>query len=332
MDFSRGYSCSFRVVKIDAETWRETDEISGVRSISITHSIDSTSPVVDSADLEFDTVLDGESYVRIYMDCDQNGSRRSVTLGTFLLENTGTEGDAFNAWSIAKLWSVLKPAKDRFLPVGWHAPKGASSAGKAAELISQCCDVDVSYDDGSRKLAEYMVAGDEESYLSMAWAILDDGWTIIPGPDGNVRISSGGDPLAVTPAEIIGSIKDEWDLDGIPNTITVTEGSRTVTVTNNDPESPTSTVSRGRIINGEVSGSRKSDETLTMFARRQLREQSVVVHTASYKREYREDILCGNSVTLPGFEGEWRVITQSVECGAGAVVEETVERREATWG
>lgn len=331
MDYAAGYSASFRVVRMDAGAWREEDEIARVSGISIMHSIDSDAPLVDSADLELDSTALGECYVRVYMDCSQHGSRVSVPLGTFLLESVSGEGGANSAWSNAELWSVLKPAEERELPVGWHAVRGSSSAGKAAELISHCCDCPVSYEAGSPALANDVVAGEGESYLSMAWALLSEGWAIVPDGYGNVRIAKGGTEASVTSADVIGTISEEWNLAGVPNTITVTEGGREVTVTNSDPKSPTSTVSRGRLIEGDSSGQRNSDETLAMFARRLLREQSIVVRRATYKREYRDDIACGDYVTIPGAEGLWRVVSQSVECGAGAVVNETVEREEETW-
>lgn len=331
MDFTKGYSSSYRIVKVDAASWTETEAINRVTSVSITHDIDSKAPRVDSADLEVDSMPMGECYVRVYMDCRQNGSRTSVPLGTFLLESTGSEGGAFSTWSTAEMWSVLKPADERILPVGWHAQKGVSSVAKAAELISECCEAPVIYDDGGPSLADNVVAEDDESYLKMAWTLLDDDWVIVPDGYGRIRIFKDSEIHAIEPSEIIGTISEDWDLADIPNTITVTEKERTATATNNDPDSPTSTVARGRIINGDGSGRRKSNETLNMFARRLLKEQSKVTRTASYKREYRTDILCGSFVTLPNKEGVWRVITQSVDCKAGATVEETVERIEETW-
>ena len=331
MDFTKGYSCSFHAVKVDASSWTETEPIPNIKSVSITHDIDADAPLVDSADLEIDSLDREECYVRIFMDCIQNGERTSVPLGTYLLESTGNEGDSFSTWTMGELWSVLKPAAERSLPIGWHAAKGVSSVVKAAELISACCDAPVTYDEIGPSLGDNVVAGDDDSYLKMAWALLDDEWSIIPDGNGNIKIARGTEPKRIFPIEIIGTISENWNLAEVPNTITVTEGSRTVTVTNSDPDSPTSTVSRGRIINGDGSGKRKSDETLNMFARRLLREQSIVVTKASYKREYRTDILCGGSVILPNKEGVWRVISQSVDCKAGAIVEEKVEKSEETW-
>jgi hypothetical protein len=328
MDFSAGYASSFRVVRLDHASWREDGVIDRVSSLSVVHSIDSDAPLVDSADLELDSPAEGECYVRVYMDCDQHGSRTSVPLGTFLLESVSGDGPSRTN---AELWSVLKPAEERTLPVGWHAVRGTSSAAKAAELVSQCCDCPVSYEVGSPTLAENVVAGEGESYLSMAWALLSDGWAIVPDGLGTVHISKGGSEGAVSASDVIGRISEEWNLSGVPNAITVVESGKEVTVTNSDPSSPTSTVSRGRVIEGDPSGQRNSDETLAMFARRLLREQSTVVRRATYDREYRDDISCGDYVTIPNHEGLWKVVSQSVECGAGAVVSETVEREEETW-
>ena len=67
MDFSKGYTASFRAVLVD-QSWTETEELDGITSVSISRDITSDVPLVDSADIDLDSAPAGESYVRVYLD------------------------------------------------------------------------------------------------------------------------------------------------------------------------------------------------------------------------------------------------------------------------
>ena len=332
MDFSRGYSSAFRVVGLDS-SWSEIGQIGAVTSISITRDASSDAPLLDSADLDLDAPAVDESYVRVYMDATQDGSTTSFPLGTFLLESSGGETGAGTDWSTAELWSVLKPADERKLPVGWYAHKGAVAASKAASLLGACIDAPVEVEPGSPSLADHYVSDGTKTYLAVAWELLPDGWTIATDGYGNVRVmETEKTPYAVQESEVIGTVKESWDLAGVPNSITVSDDAgNEYTVVNDDRTSPTSTVARGRVIDGDGSGARNSGESLRSFARRLLSEQSKVTRTCTYEREYRSDIDVGDMVTIPGKYGTWRVTGQSLTCGCGVTVSETAVREESTW-
>lgn len=332
MDFSRGYTAAFRAVRLDS-SWAETGSIGALSSVSITRDSSSDAPLLDSADIDLDAPAVGECYVRIYMDAAQDGSTTSFPLGTFLLESSGSEMGVGSEWSSAELWSVLKPADERTLPTGWYAHKGVVAANKAASLLRACVDAPVEVDPGSPSLADHYVSDGSKTYLAAAWALLPEGWTIRTDGRGNVRIMETPQrPIAIRESEIIGAVSESWDLAGVPNSVTVADDAgNEYTVTNGDPFSPTSTVARGRVIDGDGSGTRNSGESLRSFARRLLSEQSRVTRTCTYDREYRDDVNVGDIVTIPGKEGTWKVTGQSMDCGCGVTVSETSVREEDTW-
>ena len=203
----------------------------------------------------------------------------------------------------------------------------------AAALLTECIAAPVEVQEGSPTLADHYVSDGTESYLAAAWALLPTGWSITVDGMGNVRVAEDPtDPIAVLPSDIIGNVKESWDLAGIPNSITVSDDAgNEATVTNSDPLSPTSTVARGRVIDGDSSGVRESGESLRAFAKRLLSEQSEVTRTCSYERELKDGVTLGSSVTVPGKDGTWRVTSQSLSCGCGVRVTETVTKEEVTW-
>lgn len=330
MDYAKGYAATYRLMTVDARTWRDVTRIGGVSEWKGTKSISSKAAAIDAADLSLDAPAQGEGYVRTWMDAEQDGQVSRVALGTYLLQSSG--GAQGGQWSSAELYGVLQPASDRMLPAGWYAPAGTHGPTKAAALLAATLDAPVSLESGEGgELAENVVSGGE-SYLSMAWALCGDAWEIVTDGMGNVAVRPKPTEAAIIrEADIIGQVETTWKLAGVPNRVTATDDGVTAEAINDDPDSPASTVARGRIIDGKADGDRLSDETLQAFCRRCLREQSTATEIAEYTREWRDGIGIGDMVSLPGYEGTWRIVSQQIGAGCGATVQETATREVSTY-
>lgn len=333
MDYSKGYSASYHVTRVDPSTWFDVAEIGRVESFSATRSLDSDAPEVDAADAGLDSAFPGECYARVRMTARQGGELSRVDVGTYLLEASSGESAPGGERCECSLWSVLRPAAERLLPPGWYAPAGSDGAELAAELLSEALDAPVVLEGGARPILAADYVSDSETYLEMAWALLD-GWEISIDGDGTVRLRP--EPTVakdVRPRDIVGSIKVTWDLSGVPNAVRVSDGTYTAEAVNDDPSSPTSTVARGRRIDApDTSDSdRADDETLQAYAKRRLAELSVATETAEYTREWRDDITVGDLVRLPGHDGEWKVTGQSITASCGLTVSETASREVSTY-
>lgn len=342
MDYTSSYTAAYRVMRVDKKSWLDSEEIGKIIDCSITKDITDREDgysLVDSADLTLVLPNAEEGYVRIYADTIQRGVYSSEPLGTFLLESSKEEIGYFETFSdSAELWSVLRPAKDRTLNTGYTIPRGINTAMKSAELLRECIDAPVHVAPNGELLADTYVVGENYSYLRIAWDILPDNWIISVDGNGEVWIRNGtptsDNAHAVTDAMIIGdTVKLKWDLADIPNQVKVTNsGGEVFVASNNQGNSPTSIPSRGRIIEGDPSDyQRKSDESYTGFARRVLEDMSNMKYTISYKREYDPDISIGSTVSNPAYDGLFMVVSQSITCENGVVVDETAERKVSTW-
>ena len=76
-------------------------------------------------------------------------------------------------------------------------------------------------------------------------------------------------------------------------------------------------------------------ETLQKYAERKLSELSVIKKQRLYTRDYVPDVYPHDvvrcSLPLADLDGDLRVVSQEITCGAGVAVRETVETEVQTW-
>ena len=85
----------------------------------------------------------------------------------------------------------------------------------------------------------------------------------------------------------------------------------------------------------DTSPVRVGGETLAAYCARRLEEESVVLDTRIYRREYWPGVVPGDlvlgSLAGDGLDGLMRVRRQSLTCQQGIVVEEEAQREVGTW-
>lgn len=310
------------------KSWLDGEMLSSVISFSASKTIDGDAPEIDSGDLELAQDVD-EGYVRVYLCRNTPQSYTREAVGTYLLESTSSD----QIKGTCELWSVLHPAAERIPPVGYYVPKGSLIGEAAKDLLEKCIDAPVSLKGTGEELSEHVIAGESDTYLTLVWAILGDNWSISIDGMGQVTVRQNPTNASIlTAGDLITNISTSWDLANVPNAITVTDDRRSVTVVNDEPESLTSTVARGRQIDVVETNSSKNDsETLEAYAYRLLAEKSKATMTAEYEREYSGDIWVGDLVRIPGTEGDWKITSQSLEYGCGIRISETVQREVSTY-
>ena len=126
------------------------------------------------------------------------------------------------------------------------------------------------------------------------------------------------------------SIAVEYDWYSCPNVFRAVQDDLSAVARDDDPDSPLSTVSRGREIWAEeTSCDFNTGESIAEYAVRRLKELQSIAVTASYERRYHPDVLAGDVIRLrypaQGLDGLYKVTSQSIELGYGAKTSEEVK-------
>lgn len=320
---------SWRVRRIDPDMWLPIEEVHHVRSASIKRSInDGSCPLLESGEITLSDTID-EGYYRIEL-LRSSGDLINIATLLFLPDDSDYSFGAWNGSASGR--SVLAPAAEKKFKPGIFAPKGVDAPTWAADKLREAIKAPVSVE-GSFKLGEHVVFDLGSSYLDGVWKVLDvGGFCIQIAGDGSVTIrSKAQEPSLIITSDGKGlspKITRSLPIDDVPNVLKVYEGANEATARNDDPESPTSTVSRGREIEVvEDSPTKEEGESLANYTSRRLAELSEVYETFDVEREFVDGIYPYSIVRVnlpaPGVAGDLRIMSQDIECEYDINVGET---------
>lgn len=342
IDFGAPYSATWRVFSVDERTWADGDRMYGVTTASVNREADGN--LLESGTFTIDLPYGesiGEGYYRLVMTAHQNGVAERVDVATLHGIASGSVSDKGRNLQTLNASSVLYPASTEKTAVGWYAPAGVNGAQFVAEMLAGCLKAPVSWE-GSFTLDSPIVFQLGWSKLECAWTVLDAGnFTLAIDGRGRVTVR----PMPTEPslaldganARLVGtSVSRKTDWSVVPNRYYAVDGSEVAVAVNDDPNSVTSTVSRG--YNSDVvdrSPKRVNGETLEAYAGRRLHESSIVLDTRTYTREwvggvYPNSIVLG-SIPSVGLDGRLRVTSQKLTLGKGIKVDETAGMEVSSW-
>lgn len=329
MDWSKGYTASYYMARVDPATWRSTERIK-IEGGTINRQ---DSALMESADFTCSDYPGGvEQWVRVYMDVRQGGASAHTALFTGLATSPEQVINGTHKGHTIACYSVLKPAEDVLLPRGWYALAGRNGANLVKSLLIG--PAPVSIDGVSPALADTIIAEDGETNLSMVGKILLAlDWRLRISGDGSITIC----PKPTGPAARFG-MTESWvelevtrteDYFTCPNTFRAVVGNQSAVAVDNNPDSILSTVTRGREVWAEeINPAMADNEGLMAYAERRLKDLQQVASTASYIRRYNPDVLVGDYIDLSypeqGLSGLYRVTSQSVTLGHNAATSEEV--------
>lgn len=330
VNWNNGFSVTYFATKVDINTWADTSEIP-IISGSISRNSDST--LMESADITVSESIGTEDWVRIYLIAEQGGAKQRVPLFTGLISSPSR--DINGNYSTHKLacYSVLKVADDILLPLGWFAP-ARTNGGALIKILLQDLPCPITLDEGSPTIISSFVAGDNDSKLSIAQEIAKAiNWQIKVNGDGSVRICPK--PLTISGTfdnienDIIETkVTDERDIFSIPNVLRVTLDGSAATARDDDPDSPYSTINRGREVWLQEDAELAAGESLGEYATRRLKELQKPARKLSYTRRFQPDISVNDLVSIiypkQTIGDVFRVISQNINLSHGASVTEEV--------
>jgi len=332
---------SWRVRKIDESSWLPTEEVGGIDSVTVKRAYGKDAELIESGEMSFTGSLD-EGWYRIEALGAQGSTKQVEPIATLLFSADGADW-SHNTWGGTMTgMSVLAYASERKFGLGAYAPKGADGAAYAAELLSNCIPAPVKTE-GSFVLNDHIVFDLGSTIISGVWAILDSaGWCMQIDGDGTVTVMPKPTEYSLElTTETLGLVMPDASkslpIEDVPNVMKVYDNEQYAEVRNDDADSPTSTVSRGRDIEEvEENPTRVDGETLYAYARRRLIELSDIYETIDIEREYVSGVLPYSNVRVSlakaGIDGDFMSMSQTVECSHEIKVGETLGRRSGWQG
>lgn len=336
MDWARSYSSTWRVFRVNQDTWADAQALAGVDSVSVTRTADGSLLESGSIDLTGDIE---PGYYRIAMTADQGGDLARVDVATMLCIANGGDFDHNVRSHRADGFSVLYPASVTAITSGGYAPAGVNGAEYAGDILAAAINAPVEVE-GNFTLNNPIVHEVGSSVLEAAWAVLEAGGYVIQiDGRGVVHICpKPSDPDLILDTQSEGIVLNGTcftaDESEIPNRYIAIDDDAIAVAANNDPESRVSTVSRGYMSDVVDSSPTPVDgETLSEYADRRLHELSMLKEEQSYTREYAEGVNLYSVVqaSLDALEGDFRVVSQTISCSNGITVAEKVEKETDLW-
>ena len=346
-DWSLSMQQTYEYYIVNPETWKDTRQINVVKSSTINR--DSEAETLGSATFEV-TESVGECYIRVYLITIQNGVKEKHALGTFLVQTPATSFDGKIRNISMDAYTPLLELKEKQPPIGYaivkskniendesimdHAYKLTQEATRAP-VVPASCDT---------KLVNDFVAETNDTWLSFISDLIKNAkYKLALDELGRVLYAPDQDTASLQPvwtyddsnsSILYPSISMDHDLYGIPNVVEVIYSNNSKQfyskVSNDDENSPTSTVSRGREIIYRVTdpgfvGIPTSNQ-LDEYAERLLKELSTIEYTITYTHGYCP-VRLGDCVRLDykraGLKDiKAKVISQSIKCEPGCPVTE----------
>ena len=349
-DWTKTMQQTFEYYIVDPGTWRDTRKINTVISSSITR--DSTLETLGSASITIAESL-GECYIRIYLITIQNGIREKHSLGTFLVQSPSYSFDGKIKNVTLDAYTPLLELKENPTPLGYSVLKDENILDTAYRIVREQVRAPVVKPQKDETLNTNFVANLNDTWITFIRDLVANADHSLALDDiGLVLFMPNQDPMSLQPiwtytddnsSILYADLNMKHDLYGIPNVVEVIYSNDNqyyyAKSVNDDPSSPTSTVSRGReIIYRETSPNiigNPTNNQIEEYADLLLKELSSIECTISYVHAYCP-VRVGDCVRLnykrAGIENvKVKVISQSIKCEPGCPVTEKAVFTKRLW-
>lgn len=369
-DWTKSMQQSFEYYIVDPGTWRDTTKLDLVKPGS-TISRDSEAETLGSASINVIDMI-GECYIRVYLVTVQNGVTERHPLGTFLVQTPSSSSDGKVRDVTMDAYTPLLELKENPPPLGYTIFKEEDILDNAYLLIRENARAPVikptSVDDKTlerySKLTYDFVANTDDTWLSyISDLVYNSNHELALDEMGRILFAPIQDTASLQPVKTFDDgnssilqapVSVDHDLFDIPNVVEIifTKGFYNtetkdyeyhIVVTNDDPNSPTSTISRGRKktyreIDPNIIGSDTAivtKEIVQNYAERLLREMSTVEYKVTFTHGYYP-VRLGDCVKLNYKRADLtnikaKIISQSIKCEPGCPVTETAVFTTKLW-
>lgn len=337
IDWSKSYTTSWRLMRVNEKTWLDAEEVPGILSVSITKDGTDEYPLLETGSISMDSAVGydfQDGYYRVEMTATQNPLVERYAIATLLLESTDGSVNRRNQELTLDGCSVLQAASDQVVLAGEYIPKGSNGPEWVADRLRKCLKAPVVVVGDGFTVNDDIGFDGGTSELQVGWTVLDAGnWVMTILGNGTVQLlPKPTAPVLTLDRTNAGLLQPNISFTdsrvGIPNRYIVMDGDETqIAVNESYPGSRTSVEYRGRYVDYyDSSPTRINGETLDQYARRRLEEESTRSKIYTYKREYWPNanpfMLVRASLQANGLEGDLRILSQSMNCDHGITVQE----------
>lgn len=351
VDWLSSMQQTFEYYIVNPATWKDAKKIENVKSCSI--SRDSDAGTLGSASINI-TESVGECYVRIYLITIQNGTKERHPLGTFLVQTPSTSFDGKVRNLSMDAYTPLLELKETKPPLGYSVRKGTNIMTIARQLTQENTRAPVVPASCDTNLFSDFVAETDDSWLTfLTDLLLNAKYSYDLDEMGRILFAPEQDTASLQPvwtynddnsSILYPNLNMDHDLYGIPNVVEVIyshgNGYYYSRVVNDDPNSPTSTVNRGREIIHRVSDpdliGDPTENQIDEYANRLLRELSSLEYTITYTHGYCP-VRVGDCVRFNYSRADLKnvkakVISQTIKCEPCCPVTEKAVFTNRLWG
>lgn len=348
IDWLSSMTQTYEFYEVDPNTWKDKKRLTNILSCKISRNLDSET--LCTANISTTDIL-GEMYIRVYLIAIQNGIKYEIPLGTFLTQTPTRKFDGKRNEISIEAYSPLLELKDNQPDIGYTVAKNQNIMDTACKLTAENMRAPVIPVKGiPDTVHDNFTAEVDESWMAFLSNLMYNAkYYYILNELGYVLFAPIQDTASLQPkwtynddnsSILYPDITENYDLYGIPNVVEVVysgidgEGNTLIlqsTAINDDSESPTSTVARGRAVrhretSPSVSGVPDQDY-MDSYARRLLKNFNEVEHKVTYTHGYCP-VTIGDCVRLNYNRAELKnvkakVISQDIDCSSGCKVTET---------
>lgn len=335
---------------VDPGTWKDKQLLNNVRTATINR--DSEVETLGSAVIDV-TESVGECYIRIYLITIQNGVKEKHPLGTFLVQTPSSTFNGKVRQVSMDAYTPLIELKEKQPPIGYYTPKGTNVLDRAYELVQENTRAPVVKTDGVIPLVSDFIAQTEDTELTYIRDLISSvKYKFALDEIGRVLFEPNQETDSL---QVVWTYNDDnssilypdltmdHDLYGIPNVVEVIYSNGTTQgyykVVNDDPNSPTSTIRRGREIIHRVTDPAftgiPNENIIKEYAEKLLRELSTIEYTITYTHGYCP-VRLGDCIRLDYTRAgltniKAKVISQSIKCQPGCPVTEKAVFSKKLW-
>lgn len=349
-DWTKSMEQSFEYYEVDPYTWKDIKPINNIKKCSI--SRDDEAETLGSATIDVVDLL-GECYIRIYLITIQNGIREKHVLGTYLVQTPSSSFDGKVRSVSMDAYTPLLELKENPAPLGYALLKDENIMEQAYKIIRENCRAPVIQTQSDKLLLDNFVSNVDDKWINF---IID----LIAQAKFKLYLDELGQIL-FAPIQTVDELQPRWtftddnssilypeanlkhDLYGVPNVVEVVCSTGTeiyyAKAINDDPNSPTSTIRRGRQIiyrdtNPNLPGY-STKEQIDEYAETLLKTLSSVEYQITYTHGYCP-VRVGDCVRLNYEKAglvdvKAKIINQTINCEAGCSVSETAVFTKKLW-